>query len=81
MTIGCFALNTPFRSLDAQLAQIAAWGFRHADVTDNCDGASLGIEFGFAARRQSGLQPARYSSSICSAWHRNHLVVCTCEYT
>ena len=49
MTIGCFALNTAFRSLDAQLAQIAAWGFRHADVTDNCDGASLGVEFGFAA--------------------------------
>lgn len=49
MTLGCFALNTPFRPLDAQLAQIAAWGFHHADVTDNCDGASLGVEFGFAA--------------------------------
>lgn len=49
MKIGCFALNTPFAPLDAQLAQIAAWGFSHADVTDNCDGASLGVEFGFAA--------------------------------
>ena len=49
MTIGCFALNTPFSSLDRQLAQIAAWGFKYADVTDNCDGASLGVEFGFAA--------------------------------
>jgi len=49
MTIGCFALNTPFSPLDTQLTQIAAWGFRHADVTDNCDGASLGVEFGFAA--------------------------------
>ncbi|MBI2496569.1 MAG: sugar phosphate isomerase/epimerase, partial [Opitutae bacterium] len=49
MTIGCFALIHPFRPLDAQLAQIAAWGFKHADVTDNSDGASLGVEFGFAA--------------------------------
>jgi len=49
MKIGCFALIHPFRPLDDQLAQIAAWGFRHADVTDNCDGASLGTEFGFAA--------------------------------
>ena len=49
MTIGCFALVHPFRPLDAQLSQIAAWGFKHADVTDNCDGASLGVEFGFSA--------------------------------
>ncbi len=49
MKIGCFALIHPFRPLADQLAQIAAWGFRHADVTDNCDGASLGTEFGFAA--------------------------------
>jgi inosose dehydratase len=49
MTIGCFALIHPFQPLDAQLAQIAEWGFKHADVTDNCDGASLGVEFGFAA--------------------------------
>ncbi len=49
MTIGCFALVHPFRPLDAQLAQIAAWGFKHADVTDNSDGASLGTEFGFSA--------------------------------
>lgn len=49
MNIGCFALIHPFRPLDAQLAQIAAWGFHHADVTDNSDGATLGTEFGFAA--------------------------------
>lgn len=49
MNIGCFALNTPFSPLSVQLAQIAAWGFKYADVTDNCDGASLGVEFGFAA--------------------------------
>ena len=49
MNIGCFALNTLFSPIEAQLAQIAAWGFKYADVTDNCDGASLGVEFGFAA--------------------------------
>lgn len=49
MKIGCFALIHPFLPLDAQLAQIAAWGFNTADVTDNCDGAQLGTEFGFAA--------------------------------
>jgi inosose dehydratase len=49
MNIGCFALIHPFRPLDAQLAQIAAWGFRTADITDNSDGATLGTEFGFAA--------------------------------
>jgi inosose dehydratase len=49
MNIGCFALVHPFQPLGAQLAQIAAWGFKFADVTDNSDGASLGVEFGFAA--------------------------------
>lgn len=49
MKIGCFALIHPFRPLDAQLAQIAEWGFGYADVTDNSDGATLGTEFGFAA--------------------------------
>jgi inosose dehydratase len=49
MHLGCFALIHPFQPLDAQLAQIAAWGFRFADVTDNGDGATLGTEFGFAA--------------------------------
>jgi inosose dehydratase len=49
MNIGCFALIHPFQPLDAQLAQIAEWGFDTADVTDNGDGAQLGSEFGFAA--------------------------------
>jgi len=48
-TVGCFALNTPFAGLESQLAQIREWGFRWADVTDNADGACLGVEFGFAA--------------------------------
>lgn len=47
--IGCFALVEPFSTLDHQLKTIASWGFKFADVTDNTDGASLGVEFGFAA--------------------------------
>jgi len=47
--VGCFALIDPFSSLDHQLAKIKSWGFHCADVTDNGDGASLGVEFGFAA--------------------------------
>lgn len=49
MNIGCFALIHPFSPLEKQLSQIAAWGFKHADVTDNGDGATLGAEFGFGA--------------------------------
>ena len=49
MTIGCFALIDPFSTLDHQLDRIRDWGFQHADVTDNSDGGSLGVEFGFAA--------------------------------
>lgn len=49
MKIGSFALVSPFSNLETQLAQIAANGFTTADVTDNCDGACLGAEFGFTA--------------------------------
>lgn len=49
MNIGCFALVSPFSNLEAQLTQLNALGFRHADVTDNSDGACLGAEFGFTA--------------------------------
>lgn len=49
MNIGCFALVSPFTTLDRQLTQIASMGFRHADITDNSDGACLGAEFGFTA--------------------------------
>jgi inosose dehydratase len=47
--VGCFALVDPFSVLDHQLARIKSWGFSCADVTDNSDGAALGVEFGFAA--------------------------------
>jgi inosose dehydratase len=49
MKTGCFAANTPYRPLEVQLEQIARWGFTYADVTDNSDGACLGVDFGFTA--------------------------------
>lgn len=47
MNIGCFALVAPFSTLEHQLSELARMGFKHADVTDNSDGACLGAEFGF----------------------------------
>ncbi|MBI2192123.1 MAG: sugar phosphate isomerase/epimerase [Planctomycetes bacterium] len=74
MTIGCFAIFEPFSSLSHQLRRIAELGFKHADVTDNQDGSSLGLEYGFVASasldanpmdvrrlfRDAGLTPTSY---------------------
>lgn len=49
MIIGCFALVEPFSPLERQFQAISELGIRHADLTDNHDGAALGAEFGFAA--------------------------------
>lgn len=49
MKVGCFALIDPFSVLDHQLERIKGMGFSFADVTDNSDGAELGVGFGFAA--------------------------------
>lgn len=47
--VGCFALINPFSPLEAQLDQIKHWGFSCGDLTDNSDGACLGVEYGFTA--------------------------------
>ena len=49
MKVGCFALINPFSTLEAQLDQIKEWGFSCGDLTDNSDGACLGVEYGFTA--------------------------------
>ena len=49
MIIGCFALVEPFSPLERQFQLIHEMGFRFADLTDNHDGAALGVEYGFAA--------------------------------
>lgn len=47
--VGCFALIDPFSTLEHQLGRIRDWGFKYADVTENTDGGSMGVEFGFSA--------------------------------
>jgi inosose dehydratase len=49
MKVGCFALIDPFSVLEHQLERIKGLGFKYADVTDNADGACLGVEYGFTA--------------------------------
>lgn len=49
MIIGCFALVEPFSPLERQFQLIHEMGFKYADLTDNHDGGSLGVEYGFAA--------------------------------
>jgi inosose dehydratase len=59
MKIGCFALVEPFTPMERQFAAIAEMGIRYADLTDSHDGASLGVEFGFAASVSLDGHPAR----------------------
>ncbi len=49
MIIGCFALIEPFAPMRRQFELIRSLGIDYADLTDNHDGASLGVEYGFAA--------------------------------
>jgi inosose dehydratase len=49
MKIGCFALVEPFCGMQRQFEAIKEMGIDYADVTDNRDGAQLGVEYGFAA--------------------------------
>jgi len=45
MIIGCFALVEPFTPMQRQFQAIQEMGITHADITDNHDGATLGVEF------------------------------------
>ncbi|MBI1336251.1 MAG: TIM barrel protein [Phycisphaera sp.] len=49
MIIGCFALVDPFTNIQHQFKRIREMGFDYADLTDNHDGATLGVEYQFAA--------------------------------
>lgn len=59
MIIGCFALVEPFTPMQRQFQAIQEMGIKHADITDNHDGASLGVEFGFAASVSLDSHPAK----------------------
>ncbi len=49
MRLGCFALVQPFSGMAAQFRAIREMGITNADLTDNHDGATLGVEYGFSA--------------------------------
>ena len=49
MRIGCFALIQPFSAMATQFQLIRELGLNIADITDNHDGATLGVEYGFSA--------------------------------
>ena len=59
MKVGCFALVEPFTPLSRQFELIRGLGIDYVDLTDNHDGASLGVEFGFAASVSLDSHPAR----------------------
>lgn len=58
MKIGCFALVEPFTPMSRQFELIRGLGIDYVDLTDNHDGASLGVEFGFAASVSLDSHPA-----------------------
>jgi len=81
MNIGCFALVEPFADLRRQFEALQTLGVEYADLTDNHDGGSLGVEYGFSASVSLDCHPAKIRkltretgitlSSVCS--HANLL--------
>ncbi|MFC1805800.1 sugar phosphate isomerase/epimerase family protein [Planctomycetota bacterium] len=59
MIIGCFALVEPFSGMERQFQAIRELGIEYADLTDNHDGATLGVEYGFAASVSLDSHPAK----------------------
>ncbi|MGB2937850.1 MAG: sugar phosphate isomerase/epimerase [Phycisphaerae bacterium] len=59
MIVGCFALVEPFTDMERQFQAIREMGIRYADLTDNHDGAALGVEYGFAASISLDSHPAK----------------------
>ena len=59
MKIGCFALVQPFVSMAQQFQALREMGIAYADITDNHDGATLGVEYGFSASVSLDSHPAK----------------------
>ncbi len=59
MKIGCFALVEPFATMERQFQEIHGMGIHYADITDNHDGGSLGVEFGFTGSISLDAHPAQ----------------------
>ena len=58
MRLGCFALIQPFSGMADQFRAIREMGITNADLTDNHDGATLGVEYGFSASVSLDSHPA-----------------------
>lgn len=67
MKIGCFALVQPFLPVAEQLKLIKELGVDYADVTDNHDGGSLGVEYGFAETISLDSHPAKIRQMAADA--------------
>ena len=64
MKIGCFALVEPFCGMARQFQAIREMGIEYADLTDNHDGATLGVEYGFAASVSLESHPAKIRDMV-----------------
>jgi len=67
MKIGCFALVEPFVGMARQFEAIREMGIEYADLTDNHDGASLGVECGFAASVSLDSHPSKIRDLVEAA--------------
>lgn len=67
MIIGCFALVEPFTSMDRQFKAIKEMGFDYADLTDNHNGASLGVEYNFTASVSLDSHPSTIKNMAADA--------------
>jgi len=67
MKIGCFALVEPFVGMARQFEAIREMGIEYADLTDNHDGASLGVEYGFAASVSLDSHPSKIRDLVEAA--------------
>ena len=67
MIIGCFALVEPFTSMERQFTAIKEMGFDYADLTDNHNGASLGVEYGFTASVSLDSHPSTIKNMAADA--------------
>jgi len=65
MNFGCFAAVEPFGIMENQLKAIKAMGIDYADITDNHNGGSLGVGFGFNPSVSLDCAPSKIKK-----WHQ-----------
>jgi inosose dehydratase len=67
MKIGCFALIQPFAAMPRQFELIREMGIEYADLTDNHNGGSLGVEYGFTSSISLDSHPERIRAMATAA--------------